>query len=390
MNDELLTTYYKQDALRKFLPSPHWSNASMDEFLYPPTSLYEYIKHYAGDIKSLAKWDQVPEKFLDHIASNFDFELLGMPYATVSERRKLIRDVIYIYRRKGAKTAIEQLVTDLGFGYSWTDPAGLFFPFIANQHKSYNLEDIWISRYSNDFATSIQDWDQLNIGAWWRLDNGRLRVKADGTDSYTNAMTIAESYGPTSVLSVDFYYEILSTGGAGFLGFFVWTNINTWWRIGININGSAYITRQGDSGGGVVTTNILQIDNILSTSEYLTGQHRIRMLLNLGTSAGTLLAFSIDDKNLIYNHPIATEYPSGLWTKRGLFAINNYDVAFDSFLIQSINQQQTARTFEANPIKLNYVLTLTGNPYKKTNKVDFIKEIIGNYVPFNTKVSVVS
>lgn len=381
--DEALNTYYVEGFLEGFLPPIQQSSDDLREFLYPFNSLYLYLKHQADESSSFVKWDQVPVKLLPHFASNLDFELLDIDYALESERRKLMRDVAYIYQWKGTKKTIEKIVSDLGFSYSWTEPPVIGIPFISNFHRTYSKDRVWTKKVAKDFSVK-PGWVQGNYTTWWRVTGGKLLVDADGSPSYDDVIYYPET--TSHPMRIEVKYEIIS-GTTGKIGFLIgYQDANEFDRVVIDIGSSPDKLKleQRTSGGALITTDIKDLST-LSASEYLTGQHT---LWGIGWGASTLGAwyFGIDDKTLGYYAPISINSPM---VNKGLICDGDIKGSFDDYEFISPNFDQVAITFNlSSVVNKNYTLTLTGSPTNEANKRDFIKKIIPKYVPHGISVTV--
>jgi len=138
---------YQPGFLRRYLPSINHDNDNLLEFLIPFTSQYLELKQLGDELSNLVVWHECPERYLSHIASMFNFELIDIPFATEEERRNFLKNILWIYKRKGTISAIDKIISLLGVTGSYTEEYSDWGIFKANLSRTFDKDLIDSERF---------------------------------------------------------------------------------------------------------------------------------------------------------------------------------------------------------------------------------------------------
>lgn len=361
----------------------HWGNASMQEFLYPFDSIYTFMRHYATQMRDFTKWDQIPEALLPLLAGNFDFELIGFPYATEAERRKLVRDCVYLYRFRGIKTSIDKLIELLGFTGVWNQPTVIQVPFVSGLHRTWDVQRNWSEKYFKEFQNT-HEWTQNNLGSFWRIESQKLRGTGDGTSAITNSFITPNTVNTT--YRMEMKYEKLS-GGNGRIGMLLnYVDSNNYNAVLIDFNASDTLRYYKVIGGAPTDLQIFDLSANLTAADYETGEHTLWMWWFGPPSLG-VMRVGIDDMQYGDFNVVSLGTTA---TNKGILVDTDQEANFDDFEVLKVNYQQAAITFD--PAQVNntqYSITLSGTPEHASEKKDFLNSLMSRYAPLGVTIVIV-
>lgn len=151
---------YQPEFLRRYLPSINHDNDDLLEFLVPFTTLYLELKRLGEELSNLVVWHECPEKYLSHIASMFDFELIDISFATEEERRNFLKNILWIYKRKGTISAIDKIISLLGITGSYVEEFSDWGIFKANLSRTYDKDLIDSERFVLQKTFDESSWER--------------------------------------------------------------------------------------------------------------------------------------------------------------------------------------------------------------------------------------
>jgi hypothetical protein len=373
--------YYDQQFMLNFLPAVQ-HNDGIIEFLKPASSLYGWMVKYGSDLSKLQKWDQVPEQFITHLASNLDFEMLDIPYATIAERRRMLKWIVWLYKHRGTKVGIEQLCELLGFSPIVSEIHPSWVPLVLDFHKSCSIENLRNTGYLIDPMNNLHNFDSpLNLTSWWRIENGKLAATGGGNGSVTNAiLTTFDS--DVYKMAVD--YEVTDTGGYGilFTGMYL--------KYALYDHYISFIIGPGASEGSDLilqscisgTLSTFRLYHLTSAEE--TGNHRLWIYAD---HTNDIYTGGIDANTRFYLNNSAT--PTITSDKKGLISRYDCTVLFDNLEISELNYDQANRLYDSSLQSNKVQFALDGAPKFCLSKKRYLDSVMGLYIPFHMELSYV-
>lgn len=381
---------YNRRFLSDLLPRIHDGNPDLDSFLVPFNIILRENLVRISRFRDLIYWDRCPEKFLPHLASNFGFELIDIKYATETERRQLLKNVIEIYRKKGTLDSIRALIEPLGFSVSMTEVFYQWLTFICNHHRlwdrrlvsttklwSYDRPITFESDWDGTFADNLQKWNPpLNLSSWWRLEDRLLVATGNGSDDDTNAILFNDTTAACR-FEVDYTVDAdhIFTAPAELGLYLRYEDTNNWLRLEYRLGtaGSQHLVLVHNDNGTETDFDLrtFPVSLIFPGS----GNHR----LWIWDDGADHYSAGIDDITLFYNQLVdASGIARG---KKGLWVNRAETVTFNSAKVTSHQRTEIAKLFDPAFSNRKLQVHLSGVPLYAENKKQYLLRVLPNYLP---------
>ncbi len=363
---------YDPAFIKRHLPGQYHGNDALDQFLVPFGSVAGTLKAKAEAMRDMLALDRCPARFITHLASFTDFELIDSPFGSEAERRNFLKWVVWIYRRKGTAAGVEKLIELLGFA-----PLPILeyfpdtYPFVLNHHLLVDHAAIATASFEDPFETNLAQWESpLNTDCRWRLEGGNLIGKGSGSNDPTNAILRDDD-------AVKFYaeadYKIVQLGGAGNFGFYLkYVDADNWVRFQARPIGDTMVGVIVWRSGGVQSEQVIGL-----LPNYDLEWHRLWIYANMEDNTYTV---GVDGNTNLYEYTLAL--PAMAAGKKGLWVDADSEVKFDHFRVQEIDRSRSATLWHAGHSYRGYTVQLEGEPDNLIAKERWLIRVINNYVPF--------
>jgi len=369
--------------LLNYLPPINHMNADLQQFLIPSTRQHLELRDAGMNTADLIAWDRVPERFLTHLASLFGFELIDIPFATEAERRNFLPWIAWIYRRKGTIAALSKIIELLGFTANIDQVFPDAVPFIVNFHRCWSRDEVKQFELTDGFISLGNWYPPLAYNSRWDVVSGKLRGIGNGSDSVLNAITTSSGL---SVYRIEVKYAVISgLSSPDKLGFYLkWIDADNYIAFVLNLTTSDDTLDIERRESGVLTsTTMATVSDVLPSSAYRTGEHRLWLFVNR-VGSFSIYTGGIDDRTLFYNGLISMANPTA--TKKGLIVNKALTVDWDDFNLQVLNDSQSARIWTDAFLSRTVQITLSGSPAFALAKTNYLKQVLTEYVPAGTEL----
>lgn len=353
-----------------FLPACQRS-PGMEEFIKPFNLQINEMYDLARLIYDLPNYDSCDERFLSHLAGNFGFELIDIPYATSRERRRLVRDSFEIMKRRGTLWSIQRIIEDLGFTAAFSEDYQISGRW--NKHKFWSRMSITTEEY-------IFDWDDSSMLGWVNSSLGDFKPIAQklrgaslaGTVSPAMSATFPET---TSDYNLQFDYRLMSTGDCWFGALARYESAT-----------KALVVSFDKSGASESCTVYAYISGVwsaletvdISATTWRTGDHRVTIW-----DTGEKITVILDDTTLMYE----VDYSAFIIANRkGFFVATGTVVEFDNYILRILDRRKQPKYFAAGQADKTLFITLSGTPQFETAKREYLEKTIPEFVPIDTVV----
>lgn len=370
------------DFLHSFLPATNQDNTDLNQFLIPLNDQYLELREHADAMVRLLSPAQCPARFLPLIASNLGFELLEPEFATESERRQLLANLVWIYKRKGTRAAVEKIIQLLGFSNNWTVTYPGAFPLIANDGRCWLLSEAATAVFSDDFSGSLAKWNNpSNPASKWKIQSGRLVGEGDGSASDANALSVNQTTEDYH-LQVDFEVLQLASVPTEFGVYLRYVDASNWLRIRFeNVAGIDRLFIEKKVASVLTSTELVTLTGIADIDS---GVHRLHVWGNHTTQRYTI---GLNDRTLVYNLSFTITGVGS--TRKGLWVNHDARVAFDDFAVETIDHATVATVLGPGFGQTTVAIGIADNshPAYELAKEEYLKEIIPKYLPVDVAVT---
>lgn len=348
----------------------------MQEFAQPINQILNWIRERAWSLESLARWADCDPRYLGLLAGNHAFELIDMPFATESERRHLVAEIVPILKRRGTLWSVRRIAEILGFTVELVEDYQAVGQW--NRHKFFSPAGSGsrVEKYDWDDGT-MQGWSNEIYGGFSPVA-GRLRgmQSSPGGDLWA-AATIADS-SANSLIRVKF--RPLPSQPNCTLGMIV--------RCADSVNSAIMVVVQAQATNATIKLRLYSswhawIDlwqTAVSNVNLMDGWHRLSVWDN-----GDNLTICIDDRTVGFEidvHGIDVSVKKGLW-------VDEYRVAdFDDWERFEVDRRKQAKFFSAGQFSKSLTVSLSGSPYQDSAKREYLAKILPQFVPMDVTVIV--
>lgn len=364
----------------QFLPAINQRNADLQQFFRPFVDAYQELRGESGGIGALMNPVVAPNRLLDLIATNLGFELIPSAYASVAERRKMLRWVVWMTERKGTLAALAKLIELTGFTANIAEDYSQWIPFITNQQRLFGRRRFTVDAGSDDFSSGVLTaWDSPAAGTW-SVANRKLKGTGNGSDSAANALL-------RTIDKRDFYISTIFEVVSGFavnreFGIYLeYASLNSWIRLELATNGSnvdQLIIRRNENG---VITAIVLAD--VSDVNHDVGRHSLWAYVN--TDSG-YFAVGVDGvcRAVVEN---AFVFAAERGTKKGLWVNDDLAVAFDEFTTETITWEYGARLIATNTNDKTIKVELVGTPPNSSERIEWLRRVVADFIPADIRLN---
>ncbi|MGB5107337.1 MAG: phage tail protein [Candidatus Zixiibacteriota bacterium] len=352
-----------------FLPSCQKS-AGMIELVAPLNLQINEQYDLARSLQNLGDYDLCDQRFLSHLAGNYGFELIDLPYATERERRRLVRDAFWIMKRRGTLWPVQRIIEDLGFTATFSEDYQISGRW--NKHKFWSRMGITSEEHSFNWDdSSMQGFANESLGNFKAIAQ-RLRGSAlTGTLAPTMSATFPQT---TSDYNLQVDYRLLSTGDCWFGVVARYESATKALLVTLDKSGaSENLTVYAHIG----TWAPLHVVDISGTT-WRTGDHTISIW-----DTGDKITVILDDVTLIYQQNYAALVAS---VKKGLFCAFGTEVEFDNYVLRVLDRRKQPKFFASGQADKTLTITLSGTVQFEDAKREYLETIIPKYVPIDVTV----
>lgn len=353
-----------------FVPACQRS-AGMEEFIKPFNLQLNEMYGLVRSLYSLPNYDCCDERFLAHLAGNFGFELIDIPYATTRERRRLVRDAFEIMKRRGTLWSIQRIIEDLGYTALYSEDYQISGRW--NKHK------FW-SRMSITTEEHIYNWDDSSMLGWVNSSLGNFKAIAQRLRGESNAGTVSPAMSATfpdtvSDYNLQFDYRLLSTGDCWFGAIARYESaikalLVTFDKSGSSESCSVYIYFNA------AWTALATVD--ISGLSWRTGEHRVTIW-----DTGDKITVILDDTTLMYEVGYSAYVAA---YRKGMFVAAGSLVEFDNYILRVLDRRKQPKYFASGQADKALNITLLGTPQFDAAKREYLQKIIPEFVPIDTTV----
>lgn len=353
-----------------FLPSCQKS-PGMIELVGPLNAQLNEMYDLTRSLQYLGDYGQCDQRFLAHLAANFGFELIDLPYATERERRRLVRDAFWIMKRRGTLWSIQRICEDLGFVAVITSDYQISGRW--NKHRYWSRMGITSEEHNFNWDDStMQGFVNESLGNFKAIAQ-RLRGSAlTGTMAPTMSATFPQT---TSDYNLQVDYRLLSTGDCWFGVVARYESANKALLVTLDKSGAAESLTVYAHIGTWIPLHIVDISGIV----WRTGDHRITIW-----DTGQTITVILDETTLIYQQNYAALVAS---VKKGLFCAYGTEVEFDNFVLRVLDRRKQPKWFAAGQADKTLTITLSGSPQFEDAKREYLAKIIPEFVPIDVTVA---
>lgn len=359
------------DLFLTFLPGINNDNEKLRQFLIPSATAYNESRSDTDDLRHLMEWDRCPVELLPHLASMLGFELIDLPFATETERRLLLYWAVWIYKRKGTLAGVQKLIELLGYTVVLTEVFSDDYPFITNYSRTWDRDNLVSSQFYDTFNGNLSLWSApLSIDSWWRKASSSVLGTGNGSDDNLNAILCQDNKSKYFMYTT--YTVILGHGVNTEFGVYLsYESSFDWVRIELATDAAGDDLLRIRQPSGVVTLAVL--NDIIN---YAVGTHSLWAYCNHADGRFTI---GIDNTTLAFNIEFVladtTTSQKGLWVNRSL------TVAFGDVRFQELDRSLAAKIWDPAFADKTLQITLSGTPEYAASKLNYLKQIIPQYVP---------
>lgn len=346
---------------------------AMREFAQPINSLLNTVRSQIGILRNLPRCDKVYQRWLSHLASNFGFKLIDMPFADTIERRRLVCEIVPLLQRRGTLWAVERICNLLGFS--------CLFDLDFKVNGRWNRSRFFSPRTS---ASSILmfDWDDGTLQGWedgsgiWGVISQRLHVNTAGWGTYDTLSLGAFIPEDSTDYCCKFCYEIAGSGDCR-TGFVINAGSNDLSGLVLELykSGATEKLRLRSWIGPHVWFTIAEAD--ISGLDWRTGVHKFVIWDQQGQ-----LTVAIDQTTLFYEQSTGAQTDRA---KKGLWAAGENEVFFDNFELYVVDRRKQAMFFHGE-FEKTFTIVLGGAPSHEVAKREYLAKTIPEWVPYDIAI----
>ncbi len=353
-----------------FLPGCQKS-PGMVEFAGPLNDMLNTIYDRARELQYLGDYERCDQRFLSHLAANFGFELIDLPYATERERRRLVRDAFTILKRRGTFWSVKRIIEDLGFTALMDMEYQISGRF--NRHKFWSRLAVTSKEVSHSWDSgSMEGWTNEALGNFKAIAQSLRGSALSGTLAPTMSATFPET---TSDYNLQFEYRLLTTGDCWFGAVARYESATKALLVTLDKSGSAESLTVYVFSGTWIPIHVVDVTG----TTWRTGTHRITIW-----DTGEKITVILDETTLIYEQNYAALVAAN---KKGLFCAFGTDVEFDNYILRVLDRRKQPKFFAAGQADKTLTITLSGAPQFETAKREYLAKIIPQFVPIDVAVA---
>jgi hypothetical protein len=359
--------------LEKYIPEIHRGNSDFRKFFSIIEDLYLAKLAFGNNLDKLMWYDECPAQYIYRLA-----QYLSIPYyhrlteiTSDKERRTLLKNAAWIWKRKGTKAALEKIFEILGF-YSYMEEE-VKEDFIIGFHNIYGLGDRTADIFTDNFNDGTADgWEKQLAGSTWEVVSSRYYGTGDGTNNRGNCSVILNPFNPL-YMQVDF--QVIGGSGSMHPNFGVYlAYVTTGTNLGIHFYTSGatdYLYVSGFYSGFEI---IGETYDITGKVDYKSGVHTLKVHY-----FNNKISVAIDDTTLIT--PLSVGWLHILWPllHKGLYVNQSTQVAFDNVEIRRLKTMDCPLMPGDDPMGRTLRIWLYGAPDNAAAKKEYLQDVIPKY-----------